>query len=467
MTELAEEWGSSSRPAFTYDIQTDTLRFNPVVVYDQRHPATVVNSEPSISPGQNEPTRKQRRTEHVERGVSELSDDGVKEYLHAIGRFELLTKDDEQRLGATVMAGNEASAELQSASMTGRELDFATRRRLERAVKKGEMAKEEFVQANLRLVVSIAKRYRSSDLPLLDLIQDGNIGLMRAVDKFDYRKGFKFSTYATWWIKQAVTRAIANTGRTIRLPVHAGDTLNRIHRAQSALHSRTGQNPSVDDIAAELNMTPEEVSEYLSYRDSISYDATLGPDSDISLIDLIADQSHAAPEYAIEVAGGGDLIDRITRTVTPFASQRDISVLRSRLTIDEDGNLRSLEKVGVRHDITRERVRQIITVLVAIARHPAFINEGLADVPEWIYEAACRKAGISKHFIDRKESVVLYDTDSTSAALECCRTCPVVDQCKDYAEVLEPYGGIVMAGYYFTSSKKRTTSPISLGRKKV
>src|SRR5437762_3990145 len=178
-------------------------------------------------------------------------EDLVRLYLGDIGRHALLTKDDEARLAMAIEEGNTARTEMQRAEDAGERLTPARKRELRGKVRCGEDATQTFIQANLRLVVSIAKKYQASELPLLDLVQEGNLGLIHAVEKFDWRKGFKFSTYATWWIRQAITRGIANTGRTVRLPIHAGDLLNRITKARVLLELRLGRRPSLGELAQE------------------------------------------------------------------------------------------------------------------------------------------------------------------------------------------------------------------------
>src|SRR5947209_6522495 len=195
--------------------------------------------------------------ERVERDEEDL----VRLYLTDIGQYPLLTKDDEVRLAQAIELGNGARVELDKLPDT----NPVRRRELRRTVKHGADAQQTFVQSNLRLVVSIAKKYQASGLPLLDLIQEGNLGLMHAVEKFDWRKGFKFSTYATWWIRQAITRGIANTGRTVRLPVHAGDTLIRLQKARNRLELRLGRPPLESELAAELGMPEDKVSEVLRF----------------------------------------------------------------------------------------------------------------------------------------------------------------------------------------------------------
>ncbi len=196
--------------------------------------------------------------ERVERDEEDL----VRLYLTDIGQYPLLTKDDEVRLAQAIEAGNAAREELESG---GKEVTAARKRELRRQSRLGEQAERTFVQSNLRLVVSIAKKYQASGLPLLDLIQEGNLGLMHAVEKFDWRKGFKFSTYATWWIRQAITRGIANTGRTIRLPVHAGDTLARLQKARARLELKLGRPATLAELSAEVEMPEDKVTEALRF----------------------------------------------------------------------------------------------------------------------------------------------------------------------------------------------------------
>ena len=194
--------------------------------------------------------------------VDRDEEDLVRLYLTDIGQYALLTKDDEVRLAKAIEAGKEAQAELNT---NDKSLTPTKKRELRRTAKEGETAERAFVQSNLRLVVSIAKKYQASGLPLLDLIQEGNLGLMHAVEKFDWRKGFKFSTYATWWIRQAITRGIANTGRTIRLPVHAGDTLARLQKARSRLELKYGRPATLAELAKEVEMPEDKVTEALRF----------------------------------------------------------------------------------------------------------------------------------------------------------------------------------------------------------
>src|SRR5438093_9022122 len=262
--------------------------------------------------GEAKPTRAPRETrkrtsvpkERVERDEEDL----VRLYLTDIGQYPLLTKDDEVRLAKAIEAGNEARSALETAG----DLQAARRRELRRQAQDGETAQRTFVQSNLRLVVSIAKKYQASGLPLLDLIQEGNLGLMPAVEKFDWRKGFKFSTYATWWIRQAITRGIANTGRTIRLPVHANDQVGQVQKARDRLESELGRAPRLAELAQEADLTEEQLAEVLRFSsDPRSLSETLGDDSDTELADVVADDGAVAPFDAVAATMLGDEIEKL------------------------------------------------------------------------------------------------------------------------------------------------------------
>jgi RNA polymerase sigma factor (sigma-70 family) len=284
-------------------------------------------------------------------------------YLNDIGRYSLLTKDDEARLAQQIEASGLAHEELLEG---GERLAPALRRELRRTVARGEEARQTFVRANLRLVVSIAKKYQASGLPLLDLIQDGNLGLIHAVEKFDWRKGFKFSTYATWWIRQAITRGIANTGRTIRLPVHAGDTLKRVQNAQSALELRLHRRPTLAELATEVELPEEKLVEALRFRtEPLSLSEPLREDGDAELGDLVEDRSAQSP---FEMAATALLPIEIARLLSPLDG-REREILRLRFGLDR-GEPRTLEQVGEHFNLTRERIRQIEARAMSKLRHP-------------------------------------------------------------------------------------------------
>jgi RNA polymerase sigma factor (sigma-70 family) len=291
-------------------------------------------------------------------------EDLVRLYLSDIGRYSLLTKDDEARLAQAIEARREAQALLDTDK---RNLSPARRRELRAAVREGDAAESAFVRANLRLVVSIAKKYQASGLPLLDLIQEGNLGLMHAVEKFDWRKGFKFSTYATWWIRQAITRGIANTGRTIRLPVHAGDTLTRLQRTRSALERKLGRPVTVAELAAECDLPESKVSEALQFAtEPVSLSEPLRDDGDAELGDIVEDLSSASP---FELVASGLLGGEVDRLLAPL-DEREQAVLRLRFGLDR-GEPRTLEEVGAIFHLTRERIRQIEARAIAKLRHPS------------------------------------------------------------------------------------------------
>ena len=291
-------------------------------------------------------------------------EDLVRLYLTDIGQYTLLTKDDEVRLAKAIEAGKEANEEMAAA----KNLTATKRRELRKAIREGEIAERAFVQSNLRLVVSIAKKYQASGLPLLDLIQEGNLGLMHAVEKFDWRKGFKFSTYATWWIRQAITRGIANTGRTIRLPVHAGDTLARLQKARSRLELKFGRPATLAELAKEVEMPEDKVTEALRFAaEPLSLSEPLREDGDAELGDVVEDRSAESP---FEVAATALLPEEIQRLLAPL-DEREREILRLRFGLDGSGEGRTLEEVGEHFQLTRERIRQIEARAMSKLRHPS------------------------------------------------------------------------------------------------
>jgi len=291
-------------------------------------------------------------------------EDLVRLYLSDIGQYPLLTKDDESRLAQAMEVGKAAALELEA---DGRSVSAARKRELRRSVRAGEDAERSFVQSNLRLVVSIAKKYQASGLPLLDLVQEGNLGLMHAVEKFDWRKGFKFSTYATWWIRQAITRGIANTGRTIRLPVHAGDTLSRLQKARVRLESELGRPATLAELAVDLDLTVAQVTETMRYSaETLSLSSPLREDGDAELGDLVADPNAESP---FDAAAVSLLPAEIGRLLSPL-DDREREILKLRFGLDR-GEARTLEEVGEHFNLTRERIRQIEARAMSKLRHPS------------------------------------------------------------------------------------------------
>jgi RNA polymerase sigma factor (sigma-70 family) len=295
--------------------------------------------------------------DRVERDYEDL----VRLYLADIGQYTLLTKDDEVRLAKAIEAGKEA---LDSG---GRDDTEARRRELRRTARRGEEAERQFVQSNLRLVVSIAKRYQASGLPLLDLIQEGNLGLMHAVEKFDWRKGFKFSTYATWWIRQAISRGIAKTGRTIRLPVNARDTLARLQKGQSRLELEYGRPATLAELAREVEMPEAKVIGVLRFAtEPLSLSEPLGEDGHAEIGDLVEDRSAESP---FEVAATALLPAALARLLAPL-DEREREILRLRFGLDR-GEPRTLAEVGEHFNLTSERIRQIEARAMSKLRHPS------------------------------------------------------------------------------------------------
>jgi RNA polymerase nonessential primary-like sigma factor len=277
--------------------------------------------------------------------------DLVRVYLNGIGRTALLTAAQEVELAKRIEAGVFAQHMLDTAT----KLNSTRRGELRQLVADGHVAKNHLLEANLRLVVSLAKRYTGRGMPLLDLIQEGNLGLIRAVEKFDYTKGFKFSTYATWWIRQAITRGMADQGRTIRLPVHLVEQVNKLARIKRDLHQQLGREATHEELAAEVGLTPEKVSDLLDHaRDPVSLDMPVGSEEDAPLGDFIEDGEATDAESAV-ISG---LLHDDLRRVLATLDDREQSVIRLRYGLD-DGMPHTLDQIGKRFGLSRERVRQI------------------------------------------------------------------------------------------------------------
>jgi RNA polymerase sigma factor (sigma-70 family) len=290
-------------------------------------------------------------------------EDLVRLYLEDVGRHNLLTKDDEIRLAQAIETGTAAATRLE----TAKKLTPTQKRGLKREIRQGEEAHRQFVNSNLRLVVSIAKKYQSSGLPLLDIVQEGNLGLIHAVDKFDWRKGFKFSTYATWWIRQAIQRGIANSARVIRLPVHAGDMLTALLKLRASLEGSLGRTPTLAELAGEAELPLEKVVEVLRYAvDTVSLDEPVRDDGDAELGDFVEDRNAVAPfEHAAT-----SLLPNEVAKVLSVLDERERTILTLRFGLDGGGE-RTLEEVAEHFGLTRERIRQIEARAMSKLRHPS------------------------------------------------------------------------------------------------
>jgi RNA polymerase primary sigma factor len=296
-----------------------------------------------------------------------LSADSVRAYLKQIGKVALLNAEQEVDLAKRIEAGLYAAEQLHRAEDSTDKLSPQLRRDLCWIVRDGQRANNHLLEANLRLVVSLAKRYTGRGMPFLDLIQEGNLGLIRAVAKFDYTKGFKFSTYATWWIRQAITRAMADQSRTIRIPVHMTEVINKLASIQRDLHQGLDREPTPEELARELDITPGKVLEIQHYaRDPISLDQTIGDEGDSQLGDFIEDSQAVIALDAVSFTLLQDQLQSVLATL----SERESSIIRLRFGLT-DGQPRTLEEISRLHRVTRERIRQIETKTMSKLRHPS------------------------------------------------------------------------------------------------
>ncbi len=296
-----------------------------------------------------------------------LTGDPVRMYLKEIGKVDLLTAEEEVNLAMKIEAGTEAAERLEAAEAGEIELTRAEQRRLMRIEQVGLEAKQALISANLRLTVSIAKRYVGRGMLFLDLIQEGNLGLIRAVEKFDYTKGFKFSTYATWWIRQAITRAIADQARTIRIPVHMVETINKLVRVQRQLLQDLGRDPTPEEIGAEMGMSADRVREIQKIsQEPVSLETPIGEEEDSQLGDFIEDSTAVAPPEAASESMLREQLDQVLDSL----ADRERKVIKFRFGL-EDGHPRTLEEVGREFGVTRERIRQIESKTLAKLRHPS------------------------------------------------------------------------------------------------
>jgi len=295
--------------------------------------------------------------------VTERGSDAMRLYLNEIGQHELLTAEEERRLGKLIKDGQVAVEHLSGDEA----IEPDVKRVMRRAAQQGQAAKTQMVQANLRLVVSIARRYDGKELQLGDLVQEGNIGLMRAVDKYDYEKGFKFSTYATWWIRQAMTRAMADQGRNIRIPTHMMELVNRVQRVERELTTELERDPSPEEVAHRCGIEVEKVLELMQYAfGTVSLDTPLGDNGDGGAwVDIIADEKAETPNVAAE----RNALIELVKVELEGLPERDREIVEMRFGIP-DGRTRTLDEVAAQFGVTRERIRQIEQKTLARLRHP-------------------------------------------------------------------------------------------------
>ncbi len=319
-----------------------------------------------------EPRRDSREKEKVARKsvVSKLTDergrlttDLVSQYLTAIGEYDLLTAEQEVELAQMIETGEQAGERIEQGTFKDKKEEIELRRQ----ERKGREAKDAFLTANLRLVVANARRYaNTSGIDFLDLIQEGNLGLIRAVEKFDWRKGFKFSTYATWWIRQAITRAIADKSRTVRIPVHLHDTLAAVRAAQASLKAELGRDPKPEEIAEEAGVTVDKVELALGVADTVSLEQPVGEDG-AQLGDFIEDEDAADP---VQITEEMDVANSLRKSIDRLP-QREGRILALRYGF-YDGVPRTLEEIGEEFNLTRERIRQLEKLALCRLRHPSF-----------------------------------------------------------------------------------------------
>lgn len=356
--------------------------------------------------------------------------DTVRWYMKETGKRKLLSAVEEVELAKQIEVGllaAERSEQLQASGIENTQL-MSDLRTLQRA---GERAKDTLLEANLRLVIWVARRYQGRGLELLDLIQEGNTGLVRAVEKFDYTKGFKFSTYATWWIRQSITRGIEDTGNTIRLPVHKGEKIRQLRRFTGNFFSQYGREPSHEEIAVEFDISEDVAARLVaeSRMQPISLDVTLGEDGDMSLADLIEDGDIADPIEATAQSELNNALDEMLDGLTPL----EATMARLRFGL-ADGKAHTLDQIGLTMGVTRERVRQIESRIMAKLRHPAYkassplvsreVNQ------EWRQDAECKEAGIDKFFHPHGERGVAKKSRAEKA-LRYCGRCAVIDVCRE------------------------------------
>ncbi|MEL5960572.1 RNA polymerase sigma factor [Streptomyces sp. CLV115] len=353
---LTETEHVSAIPAQNRAVHHPEAEVEPSIPADPPDPPEVLTEEPP------EPSGARRRPE-----TAGPSSDLFRQYLREIGRIPLLGAADEVELARRVEAGLFAEERLASTPDPDTRLAVD----LDRLVVMGRMAKRRLIEANLRLVVSVAKRYVGRGLTMLDLVQEGNLGLIRAVEKFDYARGYKFSTYATWWIRQAMSRALADQARTIRVPVHVVELINRVVRVQRRMLQERGYEPTAEEVAGQLDLTPERVGEVLRLaQEPVSLHAPVGEEDDVALGDLIEDGDAASPVESAAFLLLREHLDAVLSTL----GERERKVVQLRYGLD-DGRPRTLEEIGRIFGVTRERIRQIESKTLSKLRDHAFADQ--------------------------------------------------------------------------------------------
>lgn len=367
LKEIAEALGQVEMESEDLDRMYETLENMGIEVEAKGVLAKIANDdveEDDVFPDEVEEVTEEELVDTSAMAETFAIDDPVRMYLKEIGKVDLLSPEEEVSLAERMQKGSEAILRLSEEAET---LSESERKELQQAVKAGDRAKKRLAEANLRLVVSIAKRYVGRGMLFLDLIQEGNLGLIKAVEKFDSTKGFKFSTYATWWIRQAITRAIADQARTIRIPVHMVETINKVIRVSRQLLQELGHDPSPEEIAREMNMPVDRVRDILKIaQEPVSLETPIGEEEDSHLGDFIPDDDAPEPAEAASFTLLKEQLIDVLKTLTP----REEKVLRLRFGI-EDGHARTLEEVGKVFNVTRERIRQIEAKALRKLRHPS------------------------------------------------------------------------------------------------
>jgi RNA polymerase primary sigma factor len=362
--------GSEGSTVAVVDAGAEGLKLDETVVTGKDGVAVADTDEPEEKSGDFEwDDEEESEALRQARKDAELtaSADSVRAYLKQIGKVALLTAEEEVDLAKRIEAGLYGAERLRQVEEEGQKLSPQMRRDLNWIVRDGERAKNHLLEANLRLVVSLAKRYTGRGMAFLDLIQEGNLGLIRAVEKFDYTKGYKFSTYATWWIRQAITRAMADQARTIRIPVHMVEVINKLGRIQRELLQDLGREPTPEELAKEMDITPEKVLEIQQYaREPISLDQTIGDEGDSQLGDFIEDSEAVVAVDAVSFTLMQDQLTSVLQTL----SEREAGVVRLRFGLT-DGQPRTLDEIGQVYGVTRERIRQIESKTMSKLRHPS------------------------------------------------------------------------------------------------